>query len=333
MAWVSLVLVVWASYMSVTQRWGLFLASGHTDTYHWHISVMMAFGSFIAGSTSEGGGAIAYPFMTLFFKIESDIARNFSLAIQSVGMVSAAIFIVCRSIPIEKTYLALCAAGGVFGMVIGSFALVPLVSPVYVKMLFVSLWLSFGVVMFYENFIRKDRRVRERLPVLTVAERLTLVGIGFLGGVISSLTGSGIDIATFSYVTSRYQLSEKVATPTSVCLMASNTVIGFLLHAFVIGDFFDTPAFSYWLVAIPVVLFGAPLGAFFISTRTREFAAKLLYVLLAMQFVFAVYVVRPSGQLLAFTMLVFVAGLLIFGAPAVALRAGARSGGALKLPE
>ena len=50
----------------------------------------MCLGSFIAGATSEGGGAIAYPVMTLGpWKIAPLIARDFSLMIQSVGMIAA----------------------------------------------------------------------------------------------------------------------------------------------------------------------------------------------------------------------------------------------------
>ena len=54
----------------------------------------MCLGSFIAGATSEGGGAIAYPVMTLGpWKIAPLIARDFSLMIQSVGMIAAGVSI------------------------------------------------------------------------------------------------------------------------------------------------------------------------------------------------------------------------------------------------
>ena len=35
--------------------------------------------------TSEGGGAVAFPVMTLLLKIKPTIARDFSLMVQSVG--------------------------------------------------------------------------------------------------------------------------------------------------------------------------------------------------------------------------------------------------------
>ena len=37
--------------------------------------------------TSEGGGAVAYPVMTLALKIPSGVARDFSLMIQSCGKI------------------------------------------------------------------------------------------------------------------------------------------------------------------------------------------------------------------------------------------------------
>jgi len=40
--------------------------------------------------TSEGGGAVAYPVMTLAFNIKPSVARDFSLIIQSCGMTAAA---------------------------------------------------------------------------------------------------------------------------------------------------------------------------------------------------------------------------------------------------
>jgi hypothetical protein len=39
----------------------------------------------VAGATSEGGGAVAFPVMTLALKIKPAIARDFSLMTQSCG--------------------------------------------------------------------------------------------------------------------------------------------------------------------------------------------------------------------------------------------------------
>jgi uncharacterized membrane protein YfcA len=304
-AFTATILIIWLSYMTTTNQWYLFKD-------YWFMTVTMIFGSFIAGATAEGGGAVAFPVMTLIFKITPEIARNFSLAIQSCGMTAAAYFIFARKTSIEKTYLIFGSLGGFFGLIFGSYAITPYLSPAYTKMFFVSLWLSFGVALFYLNTHQK-REVKEQLPPLNKKENIFLIFIGFLGGIVTAIAGSGLDILTFSVVTTRYHLSEKVATPTSVCLMAGNTVIGFLLHSFIIKDF-GIQEFHYWLVAIPVVIFFAPFGAYFISNKTRDFIAKLLYLVLLIQFIGACLIIPvwKSISLLLFTIGIFITGVCLF---------------------
>ncbi len=49
------------------------------------LSITMVFGATIGGMTSEGGGAVAFPVMTLALGIKPSVARDFSLMIQSCG--------------------------------------------------------------------------------------------------------------------------------------------------------------------------------------------------------------------------------------------------------
>jgi uncharacterized membrane protein YfcA len=53
---------------------------------HYAMTITMIFGAFIGGATSEGGGAVAFPVMTLVLHLAPSIARDFSLMIQSCGM-------------------------------------------------------------------------------------------------------------------------------------------------------------------------------------------------------------------------------------------------------
>ena len=66
---VAAVYVTWFSYMSQNDLWSLFAT-------RWHMTVTMIFGSFIAGASSEGGGAIAYPVMTLGFRIPPEDRKS-----------------------------------------------------------------------------------------------------------------------------------------------------------------------------------------------------------------------------------------------------------------
>ncbi len=297
------IILIWASWMQLNQFWHLF-AEG------WFMSVTMVFGSFIAGASAEGGGAVAFPVMTLIFKISPEVARNFSLAIQSVGMTMASYLIFVKGIRVEHKYLWLASIGGALGMIFGTYFLIPLVSAPYVKMLFVTFWLSFGLVLFYVNEIYK-RQTIEALPHLGFYEKTAIIFVGLIGGSLSALLGSGLDIFSFSYVTMRYHLSEKIATPTSVVIMAVNSVTGFIIHYFFIKDF-GTQEFSYWLVSIPVVVIGAPLGAYFIKKRTRGFVAGFLYLIILAQFIGALFIIRPKGDLLVFSAFVFFFGIFFF---------------------
>jgi uncharacterized membrane protein YfcA len=289
--------------MFITDSWRLF--------YHYfYMSITMAFGSFVAGASSEGGGAIAFPVMTLVFKIHPAEARNFSLAIQSIGMGAATLWIIARKVPVEKTYLGLAAFGATAGIILGSYFIAPYTPPAYAKMLFVSFWLSFGITLFIVSYYQK-RNVRDQLPDLNTIQKSELILIGFIGGILSAILGSGVDICTFAFVTMKYKLSEKVATPTSVVLMAINALIGFALHQFIIGDI--TPVvYNYWLVCIPVCLLGAPLGAFVVSKAKRLHIINFLCVIILVQFIGAILIIKPHGKLLGFSIAAFFGGIVIF---------------------
>ena len=65
----------------------------------------------LAGMTSEGGGAIAFPVMTLALGIKPAVARDFSFMIQSCGMSAAAFTINFMKIKLERNSLLFCSLG------------------------------------------------------------------------------------------------------------------------------------------------------------------------------------------------------------------------------
>lgn len=295
--------VLWASFMTLTESWHLFADN-------WFMSVTMALGSFIAGATSEGGGAIAFPVMTLVFDIHPSVARDFSLMIQSVGMTAAALTIIVLKIPVAWRAIGVVSLGGLFGMVIGQEWISPLMTPPLVKLFFTSLWLGFGLVLFYINR-HPERLVREKLDDLTHVDLLRLLLVGVIGGAIAGTTGSGIDIVTFSLLVLYFRLCETIATPTSVVLMAISSIWGFLWkEGFSTGMALD--AWNYWLVCIPIVVVGAPLGAWFIRTKSRLFIARLLYVSIVIQYLGALYVLPMNMNLVLFSATILAIGILSF---------------------
>ncbi|WP_340064938.1 sulfite exporter TauE/SafE family protein [Ascidiimonas aurantiaca] len=298
-----LVISSWFWYMLAYQQFHLF-------GKHWPVTLTMVFGSFIAGASSEGGGAVAYPVFTLLLKIAPEVARNFSFAIQSVGMTAASLLIIGLKIPIEKKTVTYATLGGVAGLILGTFFMVQHLSGPMTKMFFVSLWMSFGFALFLLNR-KKTRSVYESLHVHHSSDLFKLVLFGFIGGVITSFFGNGIDIFTFCLLTLYYGVSEKVATPTSVVIMTLTTIVGFFLHVFIVKDF-QPVALEYWLVAIPVVIVFAPVGAYVISRFSRHVISSFLYGIIIIQYVGALFIIKPTPAWLLMSLGVILAGFAFF---------------------
>ncbi len=299
----ALVWSLWLFGMITGDRFGLFAEN-------WFMSVTMAFGSFIAGATSEGGGAVAFPVMTLGFKIPPNVARDFSLLIQAVGMTAASFTILWTRVPVVGHALLWSSLGGAVGIIVGLEFIVPHVAPAYAKMLFTASWLAFAFALFWINRYH-DREVHKRIERFLPRHGVLLVGFGIVGGVISSITGSGLDIVTFSLLVLRLRISETIATPTSVVLMGGNALVGALYRGEVQAAL-DERAWQFWWVCVPIVVVGAPVGAWFIQKRSRRFVARLLYASIAIQFVAAIVIVPQTPKLIAFSAATFTAGVLAF---------------------
>lgn len=295
--------ILWLIAMISGDRFGLFADN-------WFMSVTMAFGSFIAGATSEGGGAVAFPVMTLLFEIPPPTARDFSLMIQSVGMTAAGATILFTRTKVEKNALIWASVGGTIGIVFGLEFVAGLFAPAFAKMFFISTWLAFAFALFMINRYR-DREVLRRIEPFTNKHAMLLVATGIIGGIISSITGSGLDIATFSLLVLRFRINESVATPTSVVLMGINAVVGFAWKGGVTGGL-AAAAWGYWWVCVPIVVIGAPIGAWFIKSRSRMFVSRLLYASIVIQFTAALFIIPLDLKLVLFTVGVFSAGLLFF---------------------
>lgn len=254
----AVVLLLWATYMTVTASWGLFTA-------FWPVSLTMSFGSFVAGATPQGGAAVAFPVFTKVLGIDSETARTFGLMVQSVGMMMATLVIVARKVPILPRVILWASVGGLFGQIAGTFW-IALNAP-YTKILFSIVAAVFGVALILSRWVLK-LPVVEVLPTWRSNDPFFYAVIGFVGGIFAANTGSGVDMLIFVVLTLAIGVNEKVSTPTSVVIMAINSVIGASLHAFVLHDV--GVAFSYWLVAVPVVAIGAPLGAYVASRASRD---------------------------------------------------------------
>ncbi len=299
----AVVITTWLNY--VIQNHLFYYINKHI----WAV-ITMVFGSFIAGSSPEGSASIAYPVFTLLLKIPPDVARNFAFAIQSIGMTSASLLIFGLKLKVDWNYIKYVSVGGALGLILGTYYIVPLVSPPMAKLFFVSLWLSFGLVLWKEN--RKiNRIIYDSIQQFQQSDRAKLLVFGLIGGVISSIFGTGINIFTFCLMTIYYGINEKVAVPSSIIIMTIETILGFFLHFALIQDF-QSQAFEMWIACIPFVIIFAPLGSYVVSKLPRKAIANFLYFILVVQFIGAIWVIKPDLYQILSIVLTLSIGLFLF---------------------
>ncbi|HNV70145.1 MAG TPA: sulfite exporter TauE/SafE family protein, partial [Candidatus Ozemobacteraceae bacterium] len=220
--WSLIVVGAWIVATLWMSVWQLF-------SLHWPVSVTMMFGSFVAGATSEGGGAIAFPVFTKLLHIAPATARDFALAIQSIGMTCGSLLIIRSGYSFFPDLVSRVVFGAAVGVCAGLTWLVPFVPPPYPKILFTLFTVCFGVFLAWENFAECRPRDEEAHVHVELGWGACLV-IGLLGGLISSVVGSGADVILFVVLCRRFSCHEKTATRTTIPIMALTSQIGFLFQ-------------------------------------------------------------------------------------------------------
>ena len=284
-------LVVWCGW--------LFIGEGrhalHYIEDNWRISVMMIFGSMVAGGTSEGGGAVAFPFFTKVFHIDPHTAKLFALCIQSVGMTTASLLIIVTRVKVDWFVIRWATLSGALGMWFGALYIAPLMPSDVTKMTFTMMEASFALVLVLLN--KRDTNRHDDVPHQGWRERQYLLLMGFIGGLFGSVVGVGIDIVVFSMMVLLFRVSEKVATPTSVILMAVNAIAGVGVYQGVLGEM-DERVFSYWMAAVPVVVIGAPIGAIACTYMSRSLIVKILIALISVELVSSLLIISMNERVI-----------------------------------
>lgn len=312
----QVVVLVWMLFLllTATDRFGLALYEKH-----FAMPLTMIVGSLIAGATSEGGGAVAFPVMTLILGVSPHTARDFSLMIQSVGMLAAAYTIIKLRIPIVHRAIYWGGIGGVVGVCFGISWIGPRLDPAFLKLFFVSLWLSFGATLYWANCIIA-RPISSKIQRFSTRHAIVFVVAGVLGGCVSGMVGSGLDIIIFSLLTLSFNIDEKIATHTSVVLMGINAAVGTLWRLLgatqtsfeAMGAITLPPVspevWNYWYVCIAIVVVGAPMGARLASRVSRMTVVYFLLVSIVVQFLGALFIVPWQALGLGWLMVVSFAG-------------------------
>lgn len=256
------------------KRWTLLTAAGYVlvaSVYIWHfgpsylsyytfpeifIAPIMAVGSFVAGSTFLGGGAVAFPAMTKILVTSPIVAKHFSLIIQSVGMTSASVLILSRISPFPYRLFLYYLPSVFSGSTLSLFYLDHRVGGEEIKVGFTLFVLCFYCVFLLTRNVEQGKSSTE-LPEYKGSA--VLVVAGFVGGIISGLIGSGADLVLFCVLSFYFKLSLKRATLLSVVCMAATSLYSsaVLMYTGALSEY----AVALWVVAAPVVLVGAPIGA------------------------------------------------------------------------
>lgn len=230
-----------------------------------------------SGMTSVGGGAIAFPVMSLVLKEPPGIGRDLAMSLQSVGLSSASFSIFFMRVHIEKHALLLNLAGSAVGVVFGLELVDPNLTPAMKNMGFSSIFFGFAFALFLVNW-KSKRTMVNNIVNLNWWKRCVLLFTGFCGGIFTSFAGSGADICMFSVLTLLFKVSEKVATPTSVILMAMTSLVGWFWRSLVTQTM-PLTSWEYLLVVMPVVVVGAPFGALIGTHFHRLVLASCVYII------------------------------------------------------
>jgi len=252
---------------------------------HWGIAVAMAAGGYAAGATPMGGGTVGFPILVLLFQESPNLGRDFSFAVQSIGMTSASIFIICRRQPVEWPMVRWAMMGSLIGTPLGILFIAPLIPPLVIKVIFAIVWCSFGVLHLYR--LKELARHEGLAPGAHRFDRNAGLLIGLLAGAtVASITGVGIDMVLYAVLVLLCQADLKIAIPSSVIIMAWTSLVGIATKSLTTGV--QPGVFENWLAAAPIVALGAPLGAFIVDKIGRAPTLYFVSLLCIGQFVWTV---------------------------------------------
>lgn len=342
------VTVGWLAYVTGWSHWERVLDN-------WISAVTMVFGSFVAGATPQGGGAVAFPVFTKGLEIPSEVARTFSLCIQTVGMGCASAAILIRRRRIEAKVYRIAAPVAVAGFFVGYFLLsdrdlpfAPSVLPgPYVKVSFTLLTAAMAYVTFLGYRIHA-LQVRPRVTTFSSRYIATIVICSMIGGLASSQVGSGADVLIYLALVVLAGVSPSVGVPTSVLVMSTVSVIGFIVIGIIDGQLaigldalgnvasidgaavaasgdsaifgagkaleaqrFDL--FGLWIAAVPVVAWGAPLGSWVTSKMSDRRLVGFVVALAAAEVLTTVIFLEPLRNDMQLVVFSVVSMLVLFG--------------------
>lgn len=311
-AYITAFLLVWIVLVTGFGYWPAI-------SQHWPMSIVMTIGSPVAGSTPLGGGTVAFPILVLLFGQQASNARNFGLLIQALGMTSAMLFVVGRRVPLPWHILSASTGGAGIGFCIGTFLIAPHVQSSLAKLLFSCLWMSFGILTLTKN--TEICALKGKVP--DHAPRGVWIGLaaGLVGGTLASMIGVGVEMAVYTVMVLLFRADLKISIPTAIAAGALASIEGVAVHI-CMGDI-DSAAVLNWLAAGPIVIFGAPTGAYLGSIVPRMKVLYFVSSLCVLQFLWTLKETAHSTVEWWFTAIAMMVAVLILS---ILYRTGKRDG-------
>ena len=238
-----------------------------------------------------GGGTIGFPVLVLLFEGPTTLGRDFSFAIQSVGMTSASILIITKRQAVEGRILMGALLGTLVGTPLGLIYLSPHISQIMAKLVFAIAWAAFGLLHLKsaEELLRQSKTTQ----VSNLFKSLSGVIVGLLGSLtVVCLTGVGIDMLIYAFLILILKTDVRVAIPTSVILMAFTSLVG--MATISVQHDIQSGVLEHWLAAAPIVAVGAPLGVWFVQRTNRLIIIRIVSVLCLAQFAWTLIQVYDS---------------------------------------
>ncbi|MGI9613211.1 MAG: TSUP family transporter [Acidimicrobiales bacterium] len=315
----------------------LVAGSGGRVLDNWESAATMLVGSFLAGSSPEGGGAVAFPVFTKALGVPGPVARTFGLSIQAVGMTMASISILLARRPIHRRAAVVGATAAIVGFGIGAFGFgesdlafwPPSIGAAWVKATF-SIVLATTSFLMIRHLRQAGRHHHDPAGVgWNHRYDAALVVVAVLGGFLSSLTGTGANIVVFLFLVVLAGVGPRVALPTAIIVMTAVSIVGFVLFGLIDGQLDvamvddrvvavggkpvgaaiadgRSDLLGLWLAAIPVVVWGAPLGALAASIVAERHLVRFVAFLAAIEVATTVVLVpelRSEAALVAYLVL------------------------------
>jgi len=301
--WLGGFYAVWSWLVFGGNRW-------EAVAEHWPIALAMTMGSYVAGSTPMGGGTVGFPILVLLFGLPATLGRDFSFAVQSIGMTSASIFILSRRQPLAWSMLKGAMLGALLGTPVGIIYIAPLIPELWIKLSFAVVWASFGVLHLY-----RIGEIADHIGMTEFDERWDfrvglVIGIAS-GATVAAVTGVGIDMVLYAALVLLCRADLKIAIPTSVVIMAFTSILGIAVKWCTTGV--QPGVLENWLAAAPIVCLGAPLGAFVVTLIGRKPTLFFVAILCVGQFAWTCYTERSALGVIGFVLSVAAVGVLLLG--------------------